>query len=214
MLSAVAPDVRVGRHARDNPFRVERVLAVRYRPQGTSWSELLARLQALRYRAAICGPQGAGKTTLLEDLAGRLANAGRTTQLLSLRSESRADAARLARAFLSGSAPGEVLLVDGAEQLGPLMWRTLSRRSLRHAGLIITAHSAGRLPTLVECRTDVPLLEAIVAELVPDDLPSWQPHLAALFRAHGGNVRACLRSLYDAYAGNCESILAVAEGLS
>ena len=37
--------------ARDNPFAVDRVLAVRYKPQGWTWEALLSRLKHLRYRA-------------------------------------------------------------------------------------------------------------------------------------------------------------------
>jgi MoxR-like ATPase len=58
--------------ARENPFRADRVLACRYRPQSVGWDELIDRIQRHRYRAAIIGPEGTGKTTLLEDLAPRL----------------------------------------------------------------------------------------------------------------------------------------------
>jgi hypothetical protein len=55
--------------ARDNPFAVERVLGIHYRPQDGTWDDLLARLTALDYRAAIVGGHGTGKSTLLDDLA-------------------------------------------------------------------------------------------------------------------------------------------------
>ncbi len=54
--------------ARDNPFAVERVHAIRYHPVNTTFDQILARLHELNYRAAITGPEGSGKTTLLEDL--------------------------------------------------------------------------------------------------------------------------------------------------
>jgi hypothetical protein len=89
--------------ARDNPFRVARVLsAIRYEiaeaealdvvdigkvievaevHAGDGAGErgavsLMPRLEALRYRAAIVGPHGSGKTTLLEDLEGVLVERG------------------------------------------------------------------------------------------------------------------------------------------
>jgi hypothetical protein len=52
----------------DNPFSVDHVLRVRFRPQGCSWDDLMSRLARLNYRAAVVGPRGSGKTTLLEDL--------------------------------------------------------------------------------------------------------------------------------------------------
>ncbi|MBL8851056.1 MAG: hypothetical protein JNG89_15360, partial [Planctomycetaceae bacterium] len=105
--------------ARDNPFRVERILSIRYAPLESSWDALLSRLHALDCRAAICGPQGSGKTTLLEDLAVRLHASGRRTRWLQLRRELRPSARTLMQQFLQAASPDEILLVDGAEQLGP-----------------------------------------------------------------------------------------------
>lgn len=187
--------------ARDNPFRVERVLAIRYQPLDTDWPTLCSKLDALGCRAAICGPEGAGKTTLLEDLAQRLQADGRPTHWLQLRRESRSTARRLSRKFLDAASPGDILLVDGAEQLGPLTWRHFRRRARQHAGLVVTTHRPGLLPKLADCRTTVPLLESIVARLVPDDIDDLRGDLPALFARHAGNLRLCLRELYDRYAG-------------
>lgn len=192
--------------ARDNPFRVERILQVRYLPLGADWPALWSRLGELRFCGAICGPEGSGKTTLLEDIAARLQAAGRTTRWLQLRRETRGSAPESCRAVLAGATPADILLLDGAEQLGPLAWRQFRRRARRHAGLIITAHRPGRLPTLVDCRTTVALLESIVARLVPDDIDALRDDLPALFTKHRGNVRDCLRALYDRYANAARSI--------
>src|ERR1043165_9703446 len=54
--------------ARDNPFRTEQVLTIRYRMIDDSFAGMIERLEELGYRGAIIGPRGAGKTTLLEDL--------------------------------------------------------------------------------------------------------------------------------------------------
>jgi polynucleotide 5'-kinase involved in rRNA processing len=70
--------------ARDNPFRTERVLRVRFRLPSGTWDDLLARFEALGRRAAIVGPQGSGKTTLLEDLAPRLRARGYSIRELRL----------------------------------------------------------------------------------------------------------------------------------
>jgi hypothetical protein len=70
--------------ARDNPFSTDRVLQVRYRPQGVTWDALMARLEAFGWRAAIVGPEGSGKTTLLEDLAPRLKARGFETRWIGV----------------------------------------------------------------------------------------------------------------------------------
>jgi hypothetical protein len=183
--------------ARDNPFRVERVRTFRYRPLDGSWDELLQRLKQADYRGALVGPEGSGKTTLLEDMAERLRLRGRPSRWLQIRRETRRDGGRLVDQFLQGALTEDVLLVDGVEQLGPLTWRRLRRKSRAHAGLVITTHAAGRLPTLVECRTSSRLLEEIVAKLAPAEFDCLRPGLPALFERHAGNVRLCLRELYD-----------------
>jgi len=48
--------------ARDNPFAVQRVLEVRYRLSGLTWEELLERLAAFRFRAALVGARSRRET--------------------------------------------------------------------------------------------------------------------------------------------------------
>jgi hypothetical protein len=186
--------------ARDNPFRVERVRTFRYRPLHCTWDELLQDLERANYRGALVGPEGSGKTTLLEDIAERLKNSGRSSRWLQIRRETRRNGSRLVDDFLQAASTEDVLLVDGVEQLGPLTWRKLRRGSLSHVGLIVTTHAPGRLPTLIECRTSVELLEEIVSERAPVEIDQLRLELPALFARHGGNVRLCLRELYDWYA--------------
>jgi hypothetical protein len=186
-----------GFSARENPFRVERVLTVRYRPLDTDWDGLMARLRELNFRAAICGPEGVGKTTLLEDLGGRFNLGGQRTRWIQFRRETRSTARRQLDEHLDAASSEELLLVDGAEQLGVLDWQRLKRRSRRQAGLIITTHVPGRLPTLIDCRTTVPLLASIVEQLVPGDGERLRDELPELFARHAGNIRLCLRELYD-----------------
>lgn len=214
MAGDSASSVRSRCRARDNPFRVERILTVRYRPRQWTWDQLLARLHELQFRAAICGPQGSGKTTLLEDLIVRLSEAGLRTRLLEVRRETRRVAGLQLRQFLAEADRSDILVVDGSEQLRHWTWRRLLRHSRRHPGLIVTSHAAGRLPTLVQCETDVELLESIVAQLVPHAVARLRGHLPALYAAHKGNLRMCLRQLFDLYAGNSESFAGACEDLS
>jgi hypothetical protein len=181
--------------ARDNPFAVRRVHAVRYRLAGVTWEELLDRLSALDFRAALVGPHGHGKTTLLEDLGARLSERGFRVRTATLhQGERRLGAVRSAALFRDPD-PRDLLLVDGAEQLDPLFWWTLRLRGRGAAGLVVTSHRPGLLPTLHECRTTPELLAGIVAEL---EGRADGEEIAALFGRHRGDLRLALRELYDA----------------
>jgi hypothetical protein len=185
------------RPARENPFAADRVLTVRYRLSRGGWDELLAELVRLDYRAAIVGPKGSGKTTLLEDLAApRERQDLRVRRLRLSRERPRFDRAAL-RAFWASVEPRDVILFDGAEQLGRWVWRRFRFRARRAAGLIITSHRSGMLPTLIACRTTPKLLRDIVSELYPANSAEWNALLDALYIKHDGNLRLVLRELYD-----------------
>ena len=181
--------------ARDNPFATDRVLRVRYRPQGWTWDAMLARLAAMDYRGAIVGPEGRGKTTLLEDLGERLKERGLRLRHLRLSRERPHLDRASRRALVTDISDRDVILFDGAEQMGRLAWWNILRLSRRAGGLVITSHRAGLLPTLVECETSVALLGQIVHTLHP---PARDPDvIQSLFLRHGGNIRNALRELYD-----------------
>ncbi|MCU0915380.1 MAG: hypothetical protein MUC88_12565, partial [Planctomycetes bacterium] len=57
----------------------------------------------------------------------------------------------------------------------------------------------GLLPTLLECSTSPALLETIVDELQPHPVTPVRS-LNDLYERHQGNLRECLRELYDLYA--------------
>lgn len=184
--------------ARDNPFSTDRVLRVRYRPQGWAWDELLSRLAALNYRAAIVGAEGRGKTTLLEDLGDKLQQQDFGVRHLRLTRELPTFQRGELRNFLQSVSAREVILFDGAEQMKRVTWWGFLRAARRARGLVITSHRAGLLPTLVKCETNVPLLRGIVEDLHPAEDGAA---VAALFTRHRGNVRDALRELYDVHAG-------------
>jgi len=186
--------------ARDNPFAADRLERIRYRFSGTSLDELLACLDELNYRAAITGPEGSGKTTLLEDLRQALERRGLRTKLLFVNDASPLPEAECRR-FLSGLTPQDLVLLDGADAIRRSSWFLFRRHTVKHAaGLIVTSHRPGLLPTLIECTTTPALLQEIVHDLCPQTSTISPALLTALYTHHNGNLRACLRDLYDLYA--------------
>lgn len=189
-------------NARHNPFCVDRVQTIRYRPLETTFEEILLRLEAMDYRVAIVGPEGAGKTTLLEDLQDVLERQGLRTRTVFVNDTSPLDR-RTRRQLLSQLESDEIVLLDGADAIGYAQWTFLKRHILKHAmGLVITTHRPGRLPTLIDCATTPQLLNEIVGELLPENRSVDATTLDHLYCHHEGNIRNCLRALYDLCA--CE----------
>lgn len=186
--------------ARDNPFAVERIATVRYRPFNTTFAELLARLEAMDYRAALVGPEGSGKTTLLEDLRDAMAEEGRRTKLVFVNDTCPLSGPRR-RELLFDIGPDEIVFLDGADTLPRSIWLMVKRRLLHEAaGLVITSHRPGLLPTLLECSTTPRLLREIVNTLQSRHGPVPTELLEELYAQHQGNIRDCLRDLYDLFA--------------
>lgn len=182
--------------ARDNPFAVERVLRLRYQFRNDDWFSLLQRLQSLNYRAAIVGPKGSGKTTLLEDLAERLETRGMRIHRLFLNEQSRAYPINFVQRVCDSLGEQDIILFDGCEQLSLPAWWRFRWETRQAGGLIITKHRAGRLPTLIECRTTRELFTTLVGRLHEPAMLAPNT-LDRLFKKHQGNLRDAIRELYD-----------------
>ncbi len=188
----------------DNPFRAQCIDHLPLQPQGWDWDDLLQNLQAANYRGAIVGPHGSGKTTLLSKLTLRLEAAGLQVRGLRLHDGLRRLPPEIEGTWLAELDLRTVLVLDGAEQLGPLAWWHLRRRSRNAAGLLITMHRPGRLPTLLTTSTSPVLLQHLIDVLLRP-LPASQaarlrqrlPDATELYARHGGNLRLALRELYD-----------------
>ena len=191
--------------ARENPFSTDRVLRLRYRLAGETWDALLARLARLGYRAALVGPKGAGKTTLLEELESKLSALGFVPKPLRLDTEHRCFPARFERGFFAAVERSDIVLLDGAEQMGLWRWWRFQRLSRQAGGLIVTSHRPGLLPTLLETRATPELLADLMAELLGRDQAATQAQARLLFARHGGNLRNALRELYDLAAASRDS---------
>ena len=188
--------------ARENPFRTDRVLALRYRPRDETLKQLLDRLHRIGYRAAIVGPHGTGKTTLLEDIEPELRVLGFRTKLLHFYDKKRRFRRGEMKRFFAELTRQEFILLDGAEQMSALQWQWFKVRSKKAGGLLITAHKKGMLPTLTECATSPELLEEIISELLIGETALRSGRSRELFKAHQGNIRSVLREMYDVYAAD------------
>jgi hypothetical protein len=183
--------------ARDNPFCTDRILRVRYKPEDTTWDEILTRLAQLGFRAAIVGPKGSGKTTLLEDLVPRLQRLGFVPRLFRLDEDHRRLPTAVERDLCRCMTQRDLVLLDGAEQMAWWWWWRFRQGCRRGGGLIITSHRPGLLPTLIECRPSPELLDQVVRELLGEAAPVLQVPSRRLYQECRGNVREVLRGLYD-----------------
>ena len=186
--------------ARDNPFRTDSVLGVRYRLRDRTWEELFGQLRRLGYRAAIVGPHGSGKTTLLESLEPHLASLGFSVIRLRLDDQTRRFERGSLRRLFRNLSERDLLLLDGAEQMGGLAWLRFKAQAKRAGGLIITSHRRGRLPTLIECGTSPELLREIIRELIGGEAEARCGMAERLYAKHEGNLRDALREMYDMYS--------------
>lgn len=186
--------------ARDNPFATACIHRIRYRlPVGLAWDELVVRLEAMKWRGAIVGPEGAGKTTLLEDFESRLRARGFEIVCLRLTREKPRFSPATLRELASLHAR-QLILFDGAEQLSRWRWWRFLWMARRSGGLLITSHRPGRLPLLLECGTTPELLAGIVADLLTDVPEAHVVEARRLHRKHQGNLREALRELYDRWS--------------
>jgi hypothetical protein len=183
--------------ARDNPFRTARIGSLAFRHPRLSFDAVAGDLESLELRAEIVGPHGSGKTTLLGQLGGHLEREGFAVHRWRLFADRRPPPSRTLVREASGFGPRDVLLVDGAGHLSRPTWWRVARAARGAGGLVITAHESGRLPTLLETRTDLALLASLTRELVGTRASALEATLSELFDAHGGNLRDVFLALYD-----------------
>lgn len=200
MLTDSRTPFSIAMRARDNPFSTDRLQQIRYRFQDCSWEQLLQRLEKMKYRGAIIGPQGTGKTTLLEDLEPKLRDLGFTPMRLRLTEQAPRFSPVMQQMLDSRITSRHILLFDGSEQMGWMAWNRFRWRHREAGGLIITRNRSGRLPALFKCTTSSQLLGEIVGELLEDRSRVDAALMQKLFRRHRGDIREALKDCYDRLA--------------
>mgnify|MGYP000215223001 CR=1 FL=1 len=187
--------------AKDNPFRSQRLNAIGYISQDEPLRAICERLEEMKSIVAVVGPHGSGKSTLLRHLQKRFDSDGYRTHQLFISRDVKLPWKRVTEC-VETMRPSEVLFFDGANHLPTRRFCRLKKMiRKKDAGLVITSHTEGLLPTLVQCRTNPDLLKEIVSRLLPDEpVESWKSE--ALFHQHHGNIRDCLWQLYDEYGSS------------
>ena len=153
---------------RENPFATR---AVRPGPisfvfdAGVDARSLIDRFIGSGRRGQIVGPHGSGKSTLLARLADELQTRGIAVKLVELYDG--------CRSMPEGAVArqGEVLMVDGYEQLGVVARSKLAFDvARRQAGLLVTSHRSVRwpvaLPVLFSTQSSPELAERLAGELL------------------------------------------------
>ena len=184
--------------ARENPFRMQRIEALRYRLDQDGWQALMTRFAAQRWRGVLVGAHGSGKTTLREELESRLQRAGWDVRSVVLEDQRPLGWTAL-KEVIATAGRRTLLSLDGLDRISAWTWWRLCRATHGIGGILATSHIRGRLPTLHRHHTSPELLRELVHDLVHHrhDPAPFTARCAELFTRHRGDVRACLRSLYD-----------------
>lgn len=168
-------------------------------PPDASCETLLMRLEQNGWFGQIVGPHGSGKSALVATLIAALRAGSHPVELIELHDGQRALPGGLPR--VADLARGTLVVVDGYEQLAA--WNRLRlRRCCRRQGLglLVTVHTAVRLPLLFSTDATVELAQRIVQCLLGRlPWPVSDAELRHAFERHQGNLRELLFDLYDAY---------------
>lgn len=184
--------------AAENPFRITRIHGLPYQEPGLHLNLLMDRFEAMGREGGIVGSHGNGKTTLLRALGDGLAQEGLRPRYLHVRDGFERPGRAAFRRTVRRLGPGDVLLLDGAEQLPWLTWRAVLRQVRRRAGgILITTHKPGRLPTLHTCATSPATLAELVGQLLPGASDAVLAEARQLHAMHGGDIREVFLALYD-----------------
>ncbi len=190
----------MSRLARRNPFASTRMHSLPYRAPGFCIENISIKFRELNRRAALVGMHGHGKSTLLEQITALFRASGETILRIQLREGDRRLDQNTRCELTEALGRYTLVILDGAEQLSLWNWRRFLQSLPSETGCLITSHRPGRLPTLWRCETTLDLLLELVEDLQGPVSSEQQALMAGLFASHRGDMRLCLRSLYDYYA--------------
>jgi hypothetical protein len=185
--------------ASTHPLRISRLERLPFElPGDMTWASVEHRLEQLHFRGAVVGPHGSGKTTFLLELAERLKQKGRSVETLFTNLEAGNQLPQSWIEALHRADHDTLILADGYDVLSWRQRRKLRRVLRPHGGLLVTAHSRTRLPTVLKTRVS-PALVSRLADTLYAECPEARPSDAVLekvLRSCGGNVREVFRRLY------------------
>ncbi|MGY8688575.1 MAG: hypothetical protein ACKVHP_12690 [Verrucomicrobiales bacterium] len=125
--------------ARRNPSRMQRIedeLVFDPAWLGDSWEAFVARLQAQAWRGQIIGPHGSGNSACLRRLEHHLRDHGMHPRFVLFNEDAYRPTTEWLSEIVAATNPNDILLIDGAEQLGRLQgwswFRELSNARMAH----------------------------------------------------------------------------------
>ncbi len=187
------------RSAQSNPFRTAALDQLTYYSPDTCILTLAEDFQRLANRAMLVGPHGSGKSTLLADIASALSSRYSIKQI-TLREEKRIFSSQ-DKALLESLSNGDLLLVDGFEQLSAWNKFRLMRCSLAAGGLLLTSHRPGPLPILHSHSNCFDTTVLLVEKLLQKKLDAkMHEQLRPIYKFHGNDTRSILFELYDLWS--------------
>lgn len=176
--------------ARENPLATNKLESLPFRFTDCDRDYFYNKLKKMHYRGALVGAEGSGKTSLLLEIARNLHQF--EPVLIRLSGGKR----NLPLSFwLSPLNSKNIVFVDSAENLPFYLFFLLKLKCHFASGLIVTAHKEGLLPTLINCRTSVELLDELIETLLGYKLAPER--VEALYKRSGGNIRLAFMHLYS-----------------
>lgn len=191
-----APAVAPATRPCDNPFRAQRLDALRYLEGVVAVEDVVAALGKNGLRGALVGPHGTGKTTLLRDVGDRLIGQGLSPMPLFMNSDDRGTLPRSWRAAMRLAGHGDALLLDGYDLLPRWARAWVLHASRGASAVVVTAHRRCAFKTVARTGTSPALLQRLVTRLT-DETTAASIDCVALWQRHEGNLRDALRELYD-----------------
>ncbi len=183
--------------AKDNPFATRKIEELGYIPDDLPLEELFGRFESLGRHALILGPHGSGKTTLLDAMEKDARSRGEETAQVFISLDCSPVWEKIREQIFDLSAGGTVFL-DGFDHLSFFRKNRICRWvKNRQIGLLATSHKEGFFPILHKRAPSHQILLDIAARLTGGHGIFSEARLLEIFNAHGGNIRECLRQLYD-----------------